>query len=349
MSALVEGSIKATHTLIRLLLNPTLTASALALLAWGPPNLVKKVTDLGFIQKYVGTYGLKLALRVFLGLGLGRAFNRLQNIRASNNWTLRGHNGWSWGDEIAVITGGCNGIGKATVLGLVQKGVKVAILDLAALPPDLAQLDTVSWWKCDVTSPDAVNKAADEIRRTLGHPSILINNAGLTNRTSILDSSLEQVAKVFEVNVLSHWHTVKAFLPTMILKNKGHIVTVASMASFMALSNAVEYSASKAAAQSFHEGLACEIKHVYKAPGVMTTIVHPMFVNTDMTRLEKKRIEDSSGRMLEPTDISDSIVKQIFSCRGAQLIVPSEVSWVSGIRGVPIWLQETIRDSVAKG
>ncbi|KAJ3543588.1 hypothetical protein NM208_g2297 [Fusarium decemcellulare] len=347
MVTVLEGTIKTAQTVSSILLNPALAASGLAFLAYGPPDLVLKVTELDLVKKWVGIYGLKVTLKVLLGLGLGRVLNRLQNIRASNNWKLLRHGGWNWGEEVAVVTGGCNGIGKSTVLGLVQKGVRVAILDIAPLPQDLERLDNVFYWKCDITSPDAVNEAADKIRETLGHPSILINNAGLTNHTTILKSTPEKVSKLFGVNIFSHWYTVKAFLPTMILRNKGHIVTVASMASYVALPTAVEYSASKAAALSFHEGLACEIKHHYKAPGVMTTVVHPMFVNTDMTKSEKENIESKRGKMLEPDDISSAIVKQIFSCRGAQLIVPPKMTWISGIRGFPNWLQETIRDTVA--
>ncbi|KAH7121553.1 hypothetical protein EDB81DRAFT_913750 [Dactylonectria macrodidyma] len=347
MATLLEGTIKAAQVVGGISLNPAITASALAFLAYGPPHLVAKVTELEFIKRYVRTYGLKVALRVLLSLGLGRALNRLLNVRASNNWRLLGHAGWRWGEEIAVITGGCNGIGKATVIGLLRKGVRVAILDVADLPPDLARFDTVFYWKCDITSPDAVNEAADKIRENLGHPSILINNAGLANKASILDSSPEKVSKLFGVNVLSHWYTVKAFLPNMVLGNKGHIVTVASVASYVALTTAVDYSASKSAALTFHEGLACEIKNIYKAPGVMTTVVHPMFVNTDMTKSEKETIERSRGKMLEPEDISNAILKQIFSCRGAQLIVPSQMSWVSGVQAFPNWLQETFRDAVA--
>ncbi|KAL1867650.1 hypothetical protein VTK73DRAFT_4049 [Phialemonium thermophilum] len=345
---LVQGSVKAAKILTGLFLHPALAASALLFLEYGSPTAVSRLIELG-LAKHVGIHRLKVALRVLLGLGLGRALNRVQNLRASNHWSLASRGGWRWAEEIAVVTGGCHGIGKATVLGLVQKGVRVAVLDVADLPPDLVRLPTVFHWKCDITSPDAVHDAADQIRDRLGHPSILINNAGLAHYDSILDLPPAKLDRLFAVNALSHWHTVRAFLPTMVLRDKGHIVTVASVASFVALPQAVDYSASKAAALAFHEGLACEIRNVYRSPGVLTTVVHPSFVNTNMTAPAKQRIEARSGPMLEPRDVADAIVKQIGSRRGAQLIVPPSSAWLSGLRGFPNWLQETVRDMAAKG
>ncbi|KAF9875087.1 hypothetical protein CkaCkLH20_07353 [Colletotrichum karsti] len=351
MTTLIEHTVRAAQIVSGLALNPVLTSSALAFLAYGPPRLVDQLVDSGIFKRYVGLYGLKVALKVFLGFGVARHLNRLLNIRASNNWRFSGQDGWVWDKEIAVITGGCNGIGKATVLGLVKKGVKVAILDIADLPPDLAQLDTVFYWKCDITSSDAVKEAANSIREhpDLGHPSILINNAGVTMKYKafIRDAEPEDISKIFKVNILSHWYTVKEFLPNMVDNNKGHIVTIASMASHVSMSSAVGYSSSKAAALSFHEGLASEIKNIYKAPGVITTIAHPMFVNTDMIR--SKRGTTGKGRnILEPEEVADAITGQVFSCRGAQLFMPANTWWISATRGFPSWLQEAMRDAVAK-
>lgn len=183
----------------------------------------------------------------------------------------------------------------------------------------------------------------------MGHPFILINNAGIGNRSSILDLTPEKAATLIGVNLIALWYTVKAFLPNMILENKGHIVTVASMSSFISLPTAVDYSASKAGAFAFHEGLACEIRHLHKAPGVLTTVAHPMWVDTNMTKDRQEAIERSSGnKMVKPEDVAQVVTDQISSCRGAQLIIPPRVTWLSAAKGLPNWLQELIRDSIAK-
>ncbi|RSL93804.1 hypothetical protein CDV31_014567 [Fusarium ambrosium] len=349
MASLMPRALKTRWIVAGTALNPTLLASALAFVTYGLPHLIVKVTGSDIIARWVSVFGLKTTLKVLFVLGIGHVLNRIQNLRASNNWSLFSRGKWIWQEEIAVITGGCNGIRKAIVLALVRKGVRVAILDVADLPPDLAQIDTVFHWKCDISSPSAVASAADSIRETIGHPSILINNASMANRSSILDLAPEKASKLFGVNLMALWYTVKAFLPNMILENKGHVVTIASMSSYISLPTAVDYAASKAGALAFHEGLACEIKHLHKAPGVLTTVAHPMWVDTNMTKDRQEAIERGGGnKMMKPEDVAQVVADQIFSRRGAQLIIPPKVTWLSGVKGFPNWLQESIRDSIAK-
>jgi short-subunit dehydrogenase len=89
----------------------------------------------------------------------------------------------------------------------------------------------------------------------MGAPSILINNAGIAHAHTILDTSDEYLRKIFDVNLLSNWYTVKAFLPDMITKNKGHIITIASTASYAGVGGMVDYTATKAGVLAFHEGM----------------------------------------------------------------------------------------------
>lgn len=137
-------------------------------------------------------------------------------------------------------------------------------------------------------------------------------------------------------------------MPLVVKRNKGHVVTIASLASYAALPACVEYSATKAGALAFHEGLTCEIKNLYKAPGVMTTAVHPNFVKTAMTTPYAEMIEKSTGSMLAVEDISGPVVAQILSRRGGHIIVPERMSFFSSIRGWPSWAQELLRDQLAK-
>ncbi|KAI8260436.1 Dehydrogenase RED2 [Colletotrichum sp. SAR11_239] len=123
------------------------------------------------------------------------------------------------------------------------------------MPADLRANQKVKYWKCDITSPEAVSASATEIRASLGNPSIVVNNAGVAYTHSVIETDPEDLQRIFGVNLLSLWFTAKEFIPDMIMKNKGHIVTVASMASYSALPTAVDYSATKAGALAFSEGL----------------------------------------------------------------------------------------------
>lgn len=101
----------------------------------------------------------------------------------------------------------------------------------------------------------------------------MVNNAGVMHLTTVLDVSEEQIRKIFDVNIIAHFLLVKEFLPTMIERDHGHIITVASLASFVTGVRNVDYSCTKVGALAFHEGLAQELRHVYNARKVRTRSV----------------------------------------------------------------------------
>ena len=113
----------------------------------------------------------------------------------------------------------------------------------------------------------------EQIRSAHGDPTVLVNNAGVGNDGTILDEPEAKIRQTFEVNTLSHFLTVREFLPAMVKKNHGHVITIASMASFVALGEMVDYCCTKASALAFHEGLSQELKYWYQAPKVRTRYV----------------------------------------------------------------------------
>lgn len=91
--------------------------------------------------------------------------------------------------------------------------------------------------------------------------------------TTILDASEEQIRQIFDVNIIAHFLLVREFLPAMIERDHGHVVTIASMASFVTGVRNVDYSCTKAGTLAFHEGLAQELRHVHKARKIRTRSV----------------------------------------------------------------------------
>lgn len=331
-------------------LQPIFPLSVLSFIKFASPELIARILASlpEPILRIIPRPDLKrlvAPLGALLAIGLLRKINKAANAVARNNWRITGGSGWNWNSEIAVVTGGCGGIGKEIVLGLIQRGIRVAILDIQELPAELAvKAGSVYYWKCDLTSASSIRDAADSIRTTLGHPSILINNAGVAFKHTILDATPESLRTLLGVNLLAFWSTTQEFLPNMILQDKGHIITIASVASFVALPTAVDYSASKAGAMAFHEGLSTEMKTIYKAPGVLTTIVHPCWVNTDMTAKHAATIEKFNGPMMSPRMIAEPVLNQILARRGGQLVIPDSYSWLSALRGLPNWFQELVND-----
>lgn len=233
-------------------------------------------------------------LAVVLALSFIKTFNRILSGFVLNNWTSDKYN---WSREIVLLTGGCSGIGQHVARGLAGKGVKVIVADiqepstplrmsLCHTPSSFFQLankfiaKNVFFYKCDVTSPASVKQAGDRIRADHGEPTVLINNAGIGKEGSILDKPESVIRAVFEVNTISHYWTVREFLPAMLKRNHGHIVTIASAGSFLGIGEMTDYSCTKASALAFHEGLTQEIRHWYKAKKVRTRYAFSLSVSS---------------------------------------------------------------------
>ncbi len=107
----------------------------------------------------------------------------------------------------------------------------------------------------------------------------MVNNAGVGSPFTLLAIDEAGIRRLLDINLVSHFLTVKEFLPAMVKANHGHVVTVASLASFLAIAPTVAYSCSKAGVMAFHEALSNELKVRYDAPKVRTTYVFPYLYN----------------------------------------------------------------------
>ena len=206
----------------------------------------------------------------------------------------------------------------------------------------------IAFYNCDITSASAVSSTASEIRDKFGDPTILVNNAGIGSPHTILNTPPEYLERLFAVNFFAHYHTLQAFLPSMIAANKGHIVTVASLSSFVPPAGLVHYASTKAAVMSLHEGLMAELRHRYDAPNVKASIVHPTYVNTRLLLGLDKELKENGGVVVGVPTVANAIVRQILSARGGRVVVPESLGTARLIRGMPTWLQEIIRDGAAK-
>lgn len=166
------------------------------------------------------------------------------------------------------MTGGGAGIGRLMSLILAKQGAKITVTDLnkdwaeeTAKKIKEAGGDAVAI-KCDVTSVEDIQNAAKIARETFGDVTILINNAGIVTGKKILETSHKLAEKTLQVNTLAHVYTVKEFLPSMIKKNHGHIVSIASSAGLVGCPGLVDYCASKYGAVGFDESLRLEIKKI---------------------------------------------------------------------------------------
>lgn len=328
-------------------LNPIITGSLLWALTKGPLQIRAYLASrFAFLRNPENLAQVIKFLKGALLVGVISTTDRQLNRLALNAWRVKSQRKrWDFNNEIAVVTGGCSGIGELIVKGLVQKGIRVAVLDIQKLPTSLQNDSKIHFFACDITDPAAVYATADTIRETIGSPSILINNAGIVKAHSILEISDEWLRKIYAVNLLSHFTTVKAFLPGMIRADKGHIVSVASVASFLGVGGMSDYCSTKAGVLSFHESLNQELKYHYKAPNVLTTSVHPLWVKTPLIKDFQHGIK---GPLMDPQLVADDIVNQIIKAEGGQLFLPRMIKASSLYRGIPNWIQELARAGPSK-
>lgn len=206
------------------------------------------------------------SLYLLVGSILLYYLHRQFSQRALNNFQLSVR--WNPGKELVLLTGGNGGIGRQIMEDLSSQKVRVVILDLKK--PTFELPDNVTFYQADVSSTKSIAEAAAAIRKRHGDPTILVNNAGLSDYTTILDIPEKRLRQIFDVNIVAHFLMVKEFLPAMIRTGSGHVVTIASVASFVTVGEMVPYACSKAGALAFHEGLRQELIHWYNAPNIRT-------------------------------------------------------------------------------
>lgn len=185
-----------------------------------------------------------------------------------------------------LITGAASGLGRLMALGMSRLGGRIVAWDLDE--PGVKEIagritdegGHAQAYVCDVSDRRRVAETADRVRREAGTVDVLVNNAGIISGRPLLELTDEQIERTFGVNTLAHYWTTRAFLPAMVDRNHGHVVTVASAAGWIGVARQTDYAASKWAAVGFDESLRQELRRT--APGVRTTVVCPYYVNTGM-------------------------------------------------------------------
>jgi len=163
--------------------------------------------------------------------------------------------------QVAIVTGGGQGIGEGIAARLAQAGARVGILDTnrAAAEEVAGRLKGLGLL-CDVSSAASVRQAIEQVQRQLGPIQILVNNAGITGRTVPLweldESDLDQV---YAVNLKGVFLTCRAVIPGMLAQGYGRILNVASIAGKEGNPTLIPYSSTKAAVIGLTKALAKEV------------------------------------------------------------------------------------------
>ncbi len=224
-------------------------------------------------------------------------------------------------DRVAVVTGGCSGIGLATVQRFVAEGAKVVIGDISddagtALVEELGGPDVATYVHVDVTSKEEVDALYKTAKETYGSVDIAFNNAGISppDDDSILDTELEAWRRVQEVNLTSVYLCCKAALPYMLEQKRGSIINTASFVAVMgAATSQISYSASKGGVLSMSRELGVQ----FARDGVRVNALCPGPVNTpllkelfakDEERAARRLVHVPMGRFGEPEEMASAVL-----------------------------------------
>ncbi len=242
--------------------------------------------------------------------------------------------------KVAVVTGGCSGIGLATVRRFAQEGATVVVGDLDdARGPGVAQEVGGTYVHCDVTDAEQVEAMFRTAREQHGSVDVAFNNAGISppDDDSILETGIDAWRRVQEVNLTSVYLCCKAVLPIMLEQGRGSIINTASFVARMgAATSQISYTASKGGVLAMSRELGVQ----FARQGVRVNALCPGPVNTpllqelfasDPERAARRTVHIPVGRFAEPDEIASAVV--FLASDESSFITASEFLVDGGISG----------------
>lgn len=219
--------------------------------------------------------------------------------------------------EVALVTGGTRGIGRAVAQRLAEHGATTVVTyheDETAAEETAAVLDTYEAQtgveRFDVTDFDAVQSAIASVTETYGRPTVLVNNAGTMDNGLLVRMDPEQWQSVLDTNLTGAFYCTREVARRMLRGEGGRIVNVASIAAQQGFPGQANYAASKAGLVGFTRTVAAELGE----KDIRVNAVAPGYTDTDML---DGLVEDAetavaegtaSGRIADPEEVADVIL-----------------------------------------
>jgi len=232
-------------------------------------------------------------------------------------------------NKVTIITGGAQGIGKATAEVFALNGAKVVIWDINEVKGRQTEEEyskaglTISFAEVDTTKFDLVCQAAKKVFEEYGKIDILINNAGIARDASLLKMTLDQWQQVIDVNLTGVFNCTKAIAPFMVGKKNGRIINTSSL---IGMYGSDIGQTNFAAAKSGVIGITKVWARELSKQGITVNAVSPGFIETDTLRNTPEEVVKSIrdkipvGRLGQPADIANAYL----------FLASDEASYISG-------------------
>jgi short-subunit dehydrogenase len=238
--------------------------------------------------------------------------------------------------DLALITGGSNGLGLAIMKQLIQRGVKVINIDIEPMPQQLSDVGVISF-QCDLSEEKEVLDVLDTIKSNYGTPTVIINNAAIRHCERFENIAIGKIQKIMQVNTLTPILIIKHFL-----RDKPKRLYVANISSILGLvspSNLSIYSLTKSSIISLHDTLT----HEYLSNGnIRFLLVTPGQLNTRMFQ-NVKPPKAFFAPVLDTAQLSEEIVHKIQQGERGVLNGPFYTHFIPLLRMLPFSVIEFAR------
>lgn len=235
--------------------------------------------------------------------------------------------------EVALITGGGRGIGRAVSVAMASRGMHVLINFLSrtdcaeeTLKLVTEQGGTGELLPFDVADSQACEEAVQQCMETHGQIDVLVNNAGIRKDELLVWTTPEDWRTMIDTDLNSFYNVTRPVVKEMLLKRKGRIVTVSSTSGRTGLPGQVSYSAAKAGLIGATKALAKEVAKRH----VTVNVVCPGFIETEMMEdLDHKAIVQTIplGRLGKPHEVGETVA---FLCSDASAYITGAVIDING-------------------
>jgi 3-oxoacyl-[acyl-carrier protein] reductase len=220
-------------------------------------------------------------------------------------------------DQVALVTGGSRGIGRAIVKAFAQEGAKTAFVyrgNQAAADSLVVEVSqtggTALALQADVCSAEEAERCAASVQQEWGRLDILVNNAGIIRDDLFVRMAPEAWQSVLATNLGGTYNFCRAVAYTLMKQRRGRIINISSVAADHANPGQANYAASKGAVNAFTRALAVELA----SRNVTVNAIAPGFIETDMTEAVRNKAGDVLKKMIpmrrlgQPEDIAHMAV-----------------------------------------